>query len=241
MNEDYWLCRSELLLGAENIETLRSKHVLIAGIGGVGGYVAEALCRTGIGEITIVDSDVVNASNRNRQLLALNSTLGKPKTEVMAQRLLDINPELKLHIHEIFLKDGVIPEILSIRFDYVVDAIDTLSPKLFLIKECMDRKLPLVSSMGAGGRLDPSKVTVSDISKTYNCTLAHVIRKRLRYMGIRKGFKAVHSTELVSRESVVATNGEGNKKSIVGTISYMPALFGLTAASVVIRSFVDLK
>ena len=233
------MCRSELLLGEESLEKLRSKHVLIAGVGGVGGYAAEALCRAGIGEISIVDSDVVNASNRNRQLLALNSTLGMPKTEVMAQRLMDINPDLKLYIHKVFLKDEVIPEVLGGEFDYVVDAIDTLSPKLFFIKTCMENGLPLVSSMGAGGRVDPSKIVVADISKTYNCTLAHVIRKRLRYMGIRKGFKAVYSTELVAKDSVVATNGEGNKKSIVGTISYMPAIFGLNAASVVIRSFIE--
>jgi tRNA A37 threonylcarbamoyladenosine dehydratase len=182
---------------------------------------------------------VVQPSNRNRQLPALVSTLSLPKAEVMAKRLLDINPDLKLHVVGSFLKDEAIPQLLSNRFDYVVDAIDTLSPKVYLIMTALEKGYPLVSSMGAGGKLDPSKISVADISKSYNCNLARMIRKRLSKFGIKKGFDVVFSTELVPREVIIETEGEQNKKSTVGTMSYLPAVFGCFLASVVIRNLID--
>ncbi|MCB2218842.1 MAG: tRNA threonylcarbamoyladenosine dehydratase [Bacteroidetes bacterium] len=238
MDVENWKERTHLLLGPDALKKLEQSHVLVAGLGGVGGYAAEAICRAGIGEMTIVDNDVVTATNRNRQLLALKSTEGKDKTGLLATRLLDINPDLKLHTHAVYLKDDQIPEILNASFDYVIDAIDTLSPKIFFIKQCMDRKLRLVSSMGAGGRLDPAQVRVGDVSESYGCPFAQVVRKKLHGWGIRQGFKVVFSPEKVIKESVIVTDNSPNKKSTVGTISYMPAMFGLMVASVVIRELI---
>jgi tRNA A37 threonylcarbamoyladenosine dehydratase len=238
MDENYWLSRTELLIGREKINKLAQSHVLVAGLGGVGGYAAEAICRAGVGELTIVDNDVVSSSNRNRQILALTSTEEKNKTDLMADRMLDINPDLKLHVVKVYLKDEKIPEILDSKFDYVVDAIDTLSPKIFFIKHCYERGLALVSSMGSGGRLDPSQIKVADVSESYGCQFAQVVRKKLHGWGIRTGFKVVFSPEAVIKDSVVVTDNSPNKKSTVGTISYMPAMFGLMAASVVIRDLI---
>lgn len=239
MDENYWLARTELLIGKENIEKLQNSHVLIAGLGGVGGYAAEAIGRAGVGEMTIIDNDVVTVTNLNRQLLATRSAEKKGKIKLMAERLMDINPDLKLHALKVYLKDEKIPEVLFQKFDYVVDAIDTLSPKIFFIKNCVERNLKLVSSMGSGGRLDPSQVQVVDISKSYNCQFAQVIRKKLHGWDIRTGFKVVFSPEPVPKSAVMVTENESNKKSTVGTISYMPAIYGLTAASVVIRDLID--
>lgn len=239
MDENYWLARTELLIGKENIQRLSEAHVLVAGLGGVGGYAAEAICRAGIGKMTIVDSDVVNPTNRNRQLLALDSALGKSKVELMAQRLLDINPELELHSIKTYLREAKIPEILETDFNYVVDAIDTLSPKVFFIKKCMERKLSLVSSMGSGGRLDPAQIKIADVSKSHGCNFAQLVRKRLHGWDIRTGFKVVFSPEPVPKNVVVVTDNELHKKSTVGTISYMPAIFGMNIASVVIRDLIN--
>jgi len=241
MDENYWLTRTELLIGKENIKKLSESHVLVAGLGGVGGYAAEAICRAGVGKMTIVDSDVVNPTNRNRQLLALDSSQGKNKVDLMAARLLDIHPELELNISNVYLKDEKIPEILATEFDYVVDAIDTLSPKIFFIKNCIERNLPIVSSMGSGGRLDPSQISVADVSKSYGCNFAQLVRKKLHSLNVRTGFKVVFSPEPVPKRVVVITDNEVNKKSTVGTISYMPAIFGLTVASVVIRDLINNK
>jgi tRNA threonylcarbamoyladenosine dehydratase len=234
-----WMERTQVLLGDEKLERLVQSHVLVVGLGGVGAYAAEQIARAGVGEMTIVDGDVVQPSNRNRQLPALVSTLSQSKAEVMAKRLLDINPDLKLHVVGSFLKDEAIPQLLSNRFDYVVDAIDTLSPKVYLIMTALEKGYRLVSSMGAGGKLDPSKIAVADISKSYNCNLARMIRKRLSKFGIKKGFDVVFSTELVPREVIIETEGEQNKKSTVGTISYLPAVFGCYLASVVVRNLID--
>ncbi len=238
MNENFWLARTELLIGKDKIEKLQNSHVLVAGLGGVGGYAAEAICRAGVGEMTIVDSDVVASTNRNRQLLAMKSTEGKDKIQLMADRLMDINPELKLHPLKVYLKDNKIPEILDQHYDYIVDAIDTLSPKIFFIKNCVERNLPLVSSMGSGGRLDPSQIKVADVSDSYGCQFAQVVRKKIHGLGIRSGFMVVFSPEPVPKRVVVVTDDSPNKKSTVGTISYMPAMFGMTAASVVIRELI---
>lgn len=228
-----------MLIGKENLAKLKKAHVLIAGLGGVGGYTAEAICRAGIGKITIADNDKVSPSNRNRQLLAMRSTEGVDKTSLMAERLLDINPDLNLIVHNAYLKDEKIYEVLSAEFDYVIDAIDTLSPKIYFIKNCIERGLPLISSMGAGGRLDPLQIMISDISKSMGCPFAQVVRKRLHGLGIRSGFNVVFSTEVVPKNVVVITDNSPNKKSTVGTISYMPAMFGLMASSKVIRDIIE--
>ena len=231
-----WLQRTELLLGRSKIDKLTDTNVLVVGLGGVGAYAAEMLCRAGIGKMTIVDGDKVKETNINRQLVALKSTVEKMKTDVLGDRLLDINPELELTKIDEFIKDERVIEILDKGFDYVVDAIDTLSPKLYLIYHSVQKGIPIVSSMGAGGKLDPSKIEISDIARSYNCKLARVLRKRLHRLGIRKGFMAVFSPEDVQDDSIELTEDEQNKKSNVGTISYMPAAFGCACASVVIRS-----
>ena len=235
-----WQQRTELLIGSEQLEKLQHSHVLIVGLGGVGAYAAEQLCRAGIGEMTIVDADTVDDSNRNRQLPALISTVGKEKVEVMAERLMQINPDLKLHTLREFVRDeGTIALLEQAPYDYVVDAIDSLSPKVFLIYHALQRQLKVVSAMGAGGKIDPMQVKVAPIEKTYQCRLAHAIRKRLHRMGIKKGFKAVFSPEPVPEEAVeIDANPDINKLSTVGTISYMPAIFGCMAASVVIRDLI---
>ena len=233
-----WLERTELLLGSEKLERLRQANVLVVGIGGVGAYAAEMIVRSGVGSLTIADADVVSLSNINRQLVALHSTVGRAKCDILAERLRDINPELKLNTVNRFIKDSETDALLdSDRYDYIVDAIDTLSPKLALIKGALDRGIPLVSSMGAGAKTDPTLMEIKDISKTHHCPLAHMLRKRLHKMGIRHGFKAVFSPEAV-REGAMILCEEQNKKSNVGTISYIPALFGIGCASVVIRDLI---
>lgn len=234
-----WLERTSLLLGDEKLNKLQNANVLVVGLGGVGAYAAEMIARAGVGRMTIADADVVSESNINRQLIALHSTVGRHKTEVMAERLHDINPNIKLTIVSRFIKDDETDALLdSDRFDYVVDAIDTLSPKLALIKGALDREIPLVSSMGAGAKTDPAKMEICDIAKTHHCPLAHMLRKRLHKIGIRKGFTAVFSPEPV-REGAMILCEEQNKKSNMGTISYIPAVFGIGCASVVIRGLID--
>ncbi len=229
--------RTRLLIGDDAVNKLRQSHVLIAGLGGVGAYVAEMLCRAGIGELSIVDADIVSLSNKNRQLIALSSTLGEPKSSIMADRLLDINPEIKLHVYNTFLLDENIRELFENKqYDYVVDAIDTLSPKVYFIYEALKHNNRVVSSMGAGGKLDPSLIAVDEIEKTSQCRLAFMVRKRLRKLNISTGFKAVYSKEVVPKAVVILNEEEErNKITTVGTISYMPAMFGCYAASVVIR------
>lgn len=231
-----WQSKTELLLGKERLDKLASARVLVVGLGGVGAYAAEMICRAGVGSMTIVDGDKIHESNINRQLPALRSTIGKYKTELMKNRLLDINPGLELKTINEFIRDDRMIEILDKGYDFVVDAIDTLSPKIFLIYHSIQKGIPVVSSMGAGGKLDPAAIRITDISETYNCKLARILRKRLHKLGIRKGFKAVFSPEEVPEESIELTDNEQNKASTVGTVSYMPAAFGCACASVVIRS-----
>lgn len=236
-----WKERTNLLLGTEKLEKLNKSHVLVVGLGGVGAYAAEMVARAGVGRMTLVDADVVSLSNINRQLVALHSTVGVAKAEILASRLRDINPEIQLSVIQQYIKDDATDQLLDMdRYDYVVDAIDTLSPKVALIKGCLDRGYPLVSSMGAGAKLDPTKVEVADIGKTHHCPLAHMLRKRLHKLGIRRGFTAVFSPEEPIEGAMIICE-EQNKKSMVGTISYMPAAFGLAAASVVIRGLIDDK
>lgn len=234
-----WLQRSELLIKNEGIEKLKNANVLVVGLGGVGSFAAEFLARAGVGNLTIVDGDTVDITNVNRQLPALHSTVGKNKVEVVAERILDINPEVQLVPINEFLSPERMDEMLeNNKFDYVLDCIDSVSPKLALIKACRRRKIKIVSSMGAGGKMDPSKVMVRDLSKTNNCYLAKQIRKRLKKEGITKGFRCVFSTEIQNEDSLKLTDGSNFKKSFYGTISYMPALFGLNAAAEVINYLV---
>ena len=232
----YWMSRTQLMLGDQPMEQLMTKNVLVIGLGGVGAICAEMIVRAGVGKITIVDNDRVDASNINRQIQALHSTVDMPKAKVLSVRLLDINPALNLTVHEMYIKDEITTELLkSAKWDYVVDCIDTLSSKVFLIKKCLDLKLPIVSSMGAGGKVDPSQIIVTDISKTYVCNLARYVRKRLQSLGVKKGLKVVFSPEKADQEKIIVTEKAFPKKSIIGTLSYMPAMFGCTVASVVIR------
>jgi tRNA A37 threonylcarbamoyladenosine dehydratase len=232
----YWMSRTQLMLGDETMTKLMGKNVLIIGLGGVGAICAEMIVRAGIGKLTIVDNDIVDESNINRQIQALHSTAQQSKAQVLANRLKDINPILELTIIEVFIEGEITTTLLnSAKWDYVVDCIDTLSAKVFLIKSCIDMNLPIVSSMGAGGKMDPSQITVTDISKTYVCNLARYVRKRLQEIGIKKGLKVVFSPEKADQDKIIVTEKAYPKKSIIGTLSYMPAIFGCTVASVVLR------
>ncbi len=234
-----WQQRSALLLKPENLERLKQSSILVVGVGGVGAYAAELICRAGIGKITIADGDCIDPTNRNRQLPALSSTEGESKVELMAARLRDINPDAEIIPVHRFLKDELTDEVLAPGFDYVVDAIDVLSHKVVLIAKAIRLNYPLVSSMGAGGKLDPTQVKITDISKTYQCPLAKVIRKRLHRQNIYKGFQAVFSAEEIPEHAVYSYEDEDGKNgSIVGTVSYMPAVFGCCCASVVIRDLI---
>ena len=232
----YCMSRTQLMLGDAPMEQLMTKNVLVVGLGGVGAICAEMIVRAGVGKITIVDNDRVDASNINRQIQALHSTVDKSKAKVLSERLLDINPNLQLTVHEMYIKEEITTNLLaSAPWDYVVDCIDTLSSKVFLITQCLEMKLPIVSSMGAGGKMDPSQIKVSDISKTNVCNLARYVRKRLQSVGVKKGLKVVFSPEKADQDKIIVTEKAFPKKSIIGTLSYMPAMFGCTVASVVIR------
>ncbi len=237
--ENSWLERTELLIGNESVQKLNNSNVLIVGLGGVGSFAAEFIARAGVGKLTIIDGDSVDPTNKNRQLVALNSTVGVKKAEVMRKRIIDINPDCDLTVIDFFqTPDDTIALIENNRFDYVMDCIDSVSPKVYLIKTCIDLKQRFISSMGAGGKTDASKVQVADLSKTFNCPFARNIRKRLKRHKIKKGFKTVfNSGELIS-ESLKLTDGSNFKKSFYGTISYMPALFGLRMASEVIQDLI---
>ncbi len=237
-----WMGRTQLLLGEDKLSRLINSNVLVVGLGGVGGIAAEMIARAGVGKMTIVDADTVDPTNRNRQIPALQSTEGVLKTDVLKARLLDINPDLELTVIPEYFRDELTHKILDEgNFDYALDCIDTLSPKVFFIKACIDRRIPLVSSMGAGNKVDPTQVRVDDISKSYNCKLAKYTRKYLHKFGIRKGVKVVFSAEEAQQYMGVTMVGARNKKSAPGTISYLPAVFGCTVASVAIRDLYNRK
>ncbi len=241
MSDLAWLGRTKLLIGDEGIQKLQNAHVLVVGLGGVGSFAAEFIARSGVGTMTIVDGDVVDPSNRNRQLPALSTTHGQPKADLMEERLLEINPELKLKSIREFLSPEALEEILTNNhFDYVMDCIDSITPKLTLLTTAHHKNLRIVSSMGAGGKVDPTKIRTADLFDTRECYLASLIRKRLRKLGIRSGIKAVYSTEKMMEESLMLTDGSNFKKSAYGTISYMPAAFGGVCASVVLRDLLGL-
>lgn len=241
MEDKHWMQRTRLLVGDVGLDNLQKSHVLIVGLGGVGSYAAEALCRAGVGELTIVDGDVVDPTNRNRQLQALATTHGMSKALLMQERMLQINPSIKLNVISEFQDPEKMIQLLHKQFDYVIDAIDSITPKIHLIKTAMEMGHRIVSSMGAGGKMDPTQLKVVDISKTCHCPMAYYLRKRLKEVGIKKGFKAVFSTELPDKRSIMKTDGSNFKKSAYGTISYIPAVFGMTCASVVIRDLTDWK
>ncbi|MFC2137363.1 ThiF family adenylyltransferase [Bacteroidota bacterium] len=239
MDNNEWLSRTELLIGVKNLNKIQKANILIVGLGGVGAYAAENICRAGVGKITIIDGDKFQESNLNRQLGALKSSIGELKADYMAKRLLDINPKLQLTSIKKYITDEEMEKLSLKEFDFIIDAIDTLSPKLSLIKNALSCNIPLVSSMGAGGRLHPEMVKIADISKSYNCKLARIIRKNLHKDGIYKGFKVVYSPEVIPEEAVKLVEGERNKKSMAGTISYMPPIFGCFCASVVINDLIN--
>ncbi|MDY3547950.1 tRNA threonylcarbamoyladenosine dehydratase [Riemerella anatipestifer] len=231
-----WLERTELLIKQDGLNKLQNANILVVGLGGVGSFAAEFLARAGVGKMTIIDGDTVDITNINRQLPALHSTVNQPKVELVYARLKDINPDLDLTAINEFLTPERMESILTKeKFDYVLDCIDSVSPKLSLILTAKRNKIKIVSAMGAGGKTDPSKVMVRDISKTNNCFLAKQIRKRLRKEKINKGVKCVFSSELQKEDSLKMTDGSNFKKSFYGTISFMPALFGLYAAAEVIN------
>jgi tRNA A37 threonylcarbamoyladenosine dehydratase len=230
-----WKERAALLFKEEGLEKLQNAKVLVVGLGGVGSFAAEFLARAGVGNMTIVDGDVVDITNINRQLPALHSTVGKPKITIVGDRLMDINPDLNLTRVQEFLSPERAFEIVSDEFDYVLDCIDSVTPKFNLLLAAKRKKIKIISSMGAGGKMEASKVKVADISKTVNCYLAKTIKKRLREAKIDKGIKVVFSSEIQDASSLKTTDGSNFKKSFYGTNSYMPGLFGLYAAETVIR------
>jgi tRNA A37 threonylcarbamoyladenosine dehydratase len=232
---EQWYGRTELLMGAQAVQRLHEARVLLVGVGGVGAAVAETLTRAGVGHLTLVDGDRAQLTNCNRQLNALHSTLGKPKVEITAARLLDINPELSVEPLEQYLDPEAMEALLAQRrWDFVVDAIDTLTPKVALLRHALALGLPVVSSMGAGARVQPGSVRLADISKTHHCALAKAVRRELGLLGIRKGLPVVFSEEPARSQAVLPFSGERNKKSTVGTISYMPLVFGCHLAAYVI-------
>jgi tRNA A37 threonylcarbamoyladenosine dehydratase len=240
MTTDFsWLGRTELLIGKEALTKLAQSHVMVVGLGGVGSYAAEFIARSGVGKMTIIDGDVVDPTNRNRQLPALATNHGQSKAEIMCERLKAINPELDITMVRSFINPEMVEILLQTKPDYTIDAIDSITPKLTFISMAYKNNLRIVSSMGAGAKLDPTKLQVVDISKTRICPFAQQVRKTLkRKYNIRKGLKVVFSPEEPIKESLMLTDGSNYKKSAYGTISYLPAVFGAVCASVVIQDLI---
>ena len=238
--EDFsWLGRTSLLIGDDKVKSLSQKHVMVVGMGGVGSFAAEFICRSGIGKMTIIDGDVVDPTNRNRQLPALSTNHGVSKADIMAERILAINPEIELTVIKKFVNPEMVEELFISNYDYIIDAIDSITPKITFLNVAYQKKIPIVSSMGAGAKLDPTQLKVVDISKTVICPFAQQVRKNLKKHNIYKGIKAVYSPEQPIKESLMLTDGKNFKKSAYGTISYLPATFGAVAASVVIRDLIE--
>ncbi len=239
MNDIEWLGRSRLLIGENNLQKLMAAHVMVVGLGGVGSFAAEFICRNGVGQMTIIDGDVVDPTNRNRQLPALAINHGVSKAAIMEARLRSINPEIALQVVPSFINPEMVEQLLDTKPDFIIDAIDSVTPKLTFIKGAYGHQIPMVSSMGAGGKLDPTQIQVADISKTYNCPFAQQLRKMLKRDKIYKGLEVVFSPEENVKESLMMTDGSNYKKSAYGTMSYMPAAFGAVAASVAIRHLME--
>lgn len=234
---DNWLERTELLIGEENVKLLRSKHVLIVGLGGIGSYAAEFIARSGVETMTLIDGDVFDKTNKNRQLTALDSTIGRNKAVVLGERLMDINPNLKLNIVEEFVQPTRVWELLELyKPDLVMDCIDSITPKIEWIVACLRLKVKIISHFGAGGKMDPNRVQVCNLPQTYNCNLAAQVKKGLKQRGVTpKKVRAIFSSEMQKKESLKMTDGQNFKRSFYGTVSYMPALFGLMGAADAIR------
>lgn len=221
--------REEIMIGKEGLEILQQAKVIVLGIGGVGSFAAEALARAGIGHLILVDHDVVDMTNINRQLLATQRTVGKIKVEVMQERILDINPDINIEIIPQFISEDNIKEIIPNDCDYIVDAIDTISAKINLIEYAYHSKIPIISAMGAGNKLDPTQFNVADISQTSVCPLARIIRKELRKKRIEKGVEVVYSKELPIQ----------GKHQVPGSISFVPSTAGLVCAAVVVNRLLN--
>lgn len=238
MKED-WQQRTVTLIGQEAVTRLKNAHVLVAGVGGVGGYAVETLVRCGIGNLTIIDADNVSESNINRQLVALHSTIGMSKVNILADRCRDINPDISINAVQEFITVDNTSKMIGSDVDFVVDAIDTIAPKISIIKYCLKNKIPIISSMGAGGRIDPAKIGYFDISETREDGLARVVRQRLKKDGIRSGLKVVASLE-VPKHSAVIELDEQNKRSSLGTTFTVPSMFGIYLGNYVIRKLTNI-
>jgi tRNA A37 threonylcarbamoyladenosine dehydratase len=238
MNGWEWTSRTELLIGKENLAKLHTARVMVVGLGGVGSFAAEFLCRAGVGAMTIIDGDTVDATNKNRQLPALDSTVGQSKASLMAQRLQDISPALSLKVVPHFQEPEDMVRLLEAGYDYVLDCIDSLQPKIRLIASCQAAGAPFISAMGAGGRINPEFVRIAPLHQTNNCPFAQQVRKILRRQSLKTDFPVVFSNEPTIPGSMEKTDGTRYKKSYYGTISYMPALFGLQMAAHVVREII---
>ncbi len=243
--------RMQLLVGASGLERLKKSSVVVFGIGGVGSYAAEALARAGVGRLTLVDFDEICVTNINRQIHALDGTVGRSKVDAMAERCRQINPQAEIVPLHNFYDAAASAELLAPDFDYVLDCIDHITAKLHLLQSCYQRQLPVIASMGAANKLDPTLIEVADLAKTKKCRLARIIRKELRKRGIEKGIKVVYSTEefrplsdetAVCAENCVCPNKEeqqwscDDRRVILGSSSYIPPIFGLTMAGEVVRA-----
>lgn len=239
MQDRHWISRTTALIGEEALNKLNNSHVLVVGLGGIGSFAAEFIARAGVGKLTIVDGDVVDPTNRNRQIQAMASTHGMSKADLMYERLKDINPEIQITVIKEFLSPTKAFEIIQQdNYDYIVDAIDSFTPKLNLLKAAYQLKKKIIASGGAGGKTDPTKIQVADVSKTHHCVFMQMVRKRLKKEKIYTGIDFVFSPELQSKTALIMTDGTNYKRSAYGTISYMPAAFGGVCASVVIRELI---
>lgn len=227
--------RTEMLLGAQAVDRLREARVAVFGVGGVGGFAAEALIRAGVGSMDLIDNDTVALSNLNRQIIALHSTLGQSKVQAMARRLADINPQARITCHEMFYLPENADEIDLSRFDYIIDAVDTVAAKLELITRASRLGVPVISAMGAGNKLDPTKIVITDIYKTSTCPLARVIRSQCKKRGI-PGLKVAYSTEPALHP---APCGEpSSRRATPGSVSFVPSVMGLIIAGEVVRDII---
>lgn len=228
--------RTSILLGNQKLDYLNKRHILVAGVGGVGGQAVEALARAGIGRITIIDNDVVDITNINRQLVATLPDIGKSKVQLFVKRIKDINPQCEVQAIDQFINEANLSGLIPEDIDFVLDCIDTVPSKLALISYCLRNKIKVVSSMGAGNRYDVTKVKIADISKTRMCKLAKIIRLKLKAMGINKGLLVVYSEEIRAAAPLEQAIG---LRPINGTISFLPPLFGLMLSGYVIKQLID--
>lgn len=255
MSDLHRFSRTELLIGSEGLKKLKGSTVAVFGLGGVGGFAAEALCRAGVGRLLIVDFDDVCVTNINRQIIALDDTVGKSKALVMAERMRRINPAADIVPCKDFYSAETSDYLLSEKIDYVLDAIDHITSKLHLIRTCRERGIPIVSSMGAASKLDPSRIRVADIADTHKCRMARIVRKLLKKQGIERGVKVVFSTEeyrdqaereTICRDACICPNRDvevfscRHRRVILGSISFIPGIFGLTMAGVAVNDLLGI-